>query len=554
MSGKNMNERISAMALAGLAAMTLASASFGAAVRETRVFVDGATVRDLRALGSAKAKPCEKWTDFISEGGKFANRWLTDASVGPGNFQVKARLSVSRLTFCEASFRVGSGDRELIVNLQGINGLFAILGPFVKADPDTGRVHEAKGLVKQDVPFDLCIERLGDQLSVSIDGHLLRRQWVSDGALGPVGIVPVRGQLHVERLEVTANFLPFEMGTALNVNSICKVRPCAPLVERPKNFPLGPFTNLKDGSVMTVVGREAWVSSDDGKTWAKYSMFRDAKFKTIPEHAAVCLASGTVVVNFINIGEQNYSWDIQKNRPNPDNRLPTYSVRSLDNGRTWEDPVLIANDYSGCMRSVIQLKDGTLVSMVQRLNFPEGRNYSQPYWSDDEGKTWHGADVMDCGNEHGDHSGLIEAALVELKDGRVWTLLRSYHGCFYEAFSSDSGRTWSPIPPQKSKITSTGSPGSIERMSDGSLLLIYNAIPTKGYARREELFAAFSDDDGQTWTKPVVIARCPGARVAYPYILERRPGELWISAMQGNLRTTVGLAELRTACRAGNAQ
>ena len=349
-------------------------------------------------------------------------------------------------------------------------------------------------------------------------------------------------------LEVTATFLPFEMGTALDVNSICKVRPFAPLKARPADFPLGPFTNLKDGSVLTVVGREAWVSSDEGKTWAKYPMFRDPKFKTIPEHSAVCLASGTVVVNFINVGEQHYSWNIQTKRPNPDNRLPTYSVRSLDNGRTWEDPVLLADDYSGCMRSVIQLKDGTLVSMVQRLNYPEGRNYSQPYWSDDEGKTWHGADVMDCGGEHGDHSGLIEAALVELKDGRVWTLLRSYHGCFYEAFSSDSGRTWNPIPPRKSKIASTGSPGTIERMSDGSLLLVYNAIPTKGYERREELFASFSDDDGETWTKPVVIARCPGARVAYPYILERRPGELWISAMQGNLRTTVGLAELRAVC------
>jgi len=303
--------------------------------------------------------------------------------------------------------------------------------------------------------------------------------------------------------------------------------------------------------VLTVVGREAWVSADEGKTWQKHPMFREGKFQANSGRAIVCLKSGTVVVTFINSGEGRHHWNVQTQRPYPDTRLPTYSVRSIDNGRTWEDPVLIANEYSGDMRGLVQLADGTLVSMVQRLNYAEGRNYSQPYWSDDEGRTWHGADVMDCGREHGDHSGLIEPTLIELKDGRVWTLLRSYHGCFYEAFSSDRGRTWSPIPPRKSKIASTGSPGLLTRLSDGSILLTYNAPPTAGYARREELFVALSDDEGATWTTPVVIARNPGARVAYPTVFERRPGELWISTFQGELKASTTLSELRSFLKNG---
>ena len=498
--------------------------------------------------GVASACPVGEATLFTA-GGSFANRWLTDASVGPGNFLVKVRLSIDNPIFCDASIRVGGGEREVIVTLQGINGLFSISGPLVRTDLETGRVMKSEMQVRGKKPFELAIERVGDQLSVSCDGRLIRRHTVTDGGLGPVGIVPMRGAMRIERLEVTANFAPFEQVKSMDVNDMCRVKALPPLVELPKSFPIGPFTKLKDGSVMAIDRCHALISSDGGKTWKRHEMFRDPKFRLYQEHSAVCLEDGTVVVMFINIGEQKYSWEVQRNRPNPENRLPTYCVRSLDNGRTWEEPILIDNTYSGCMRGMILTKSGTLVAMVQRLNYDEGRNYSQPYWSNDKGKTWHPADVMDCGKEHGDHSGLIEATLVQLKDGRLWTLLRSYHGFFYEAFSSDDGHTWAPIPPRRSNIASTGSPGVLKRLSDGSLVLLYNAIPTKGYERREELFVSFSLDEGESWTKPFVVARNAGARVAYAYIDEPVPGELWISSMQGGLRARTTLAELKAAAK-----
>ena len=46
---------------------------------------------------------------------------------------------------------------------------------------------------------------------------------------------------------------------------------------------------------------------------------------------------------------------------------------------------------------------------------------------------------------------------------------------------------------------------------------------------REELSLVLSADDGATWTKPVVVARQPGGKLCYPFMLERRPGELWIT-------------------------
>jgi hypothetical protein len=44
------------------------------------------------------------------------------------------------------------------------------------------------------------------------------------------------------------------------------------------------------------------------------------------------------------------------------------------------------------------------------------------------------------------------------------------------------------------------------------------------------------DDDGKTWTDPVVIARNKKGWTAYPYLFEARPGELWITTRQGGLR------------------
>ena len=59
---------------------------------------------------------------------------------------------------------------------------------------------------------------------------------------------------------------------------------------------------------------------------------------------------------------------------------------------------------------------------------------------------------------------------------------------------------------------------------------------------REELSLAFSNDDGKTWTKPVVIARVPGGALSYPYLFERRPGELW-AITRFNTKLGVSLKE-----------
>ena len=52
---------------------------------------------------------------------------------------------------------------------------------------------------------------------------------------------------------------------------------------------------------------------------------------------------------------------------------------------------------------------------------------------------------------------------------------------------------------------------------------------------RLELSIMFSEDDGKTWSEPVVFARVKKGWLAYPRIFEAAPGQLWITAPQGNL-------------------
>jgi predicted neuraminidase len=144
---------------------------------------------------------------------------------------------------------------------------------------------------------------------------------------------------------------------------------------------------------------------------------------------------------------------------------------------------------------------------------------------------------------HGHHDGAVEPAVAELSDGRLLMLIRTSLDRFWEAYSDDGGRYWRTIRP--SNIDASSSPGYLLRLRSGRLVLAWNRLNPEGGAckrspapspaselpiswHREELSLAFSEDDGKTWTKPILIAREKGGQLAYPYIFEREAGDLWL--------------------------
>ena len=323
---------------------------------------------------------------------------------------------------------------------------------------------------------------------------------------------------------------------------------CRPLV----TSLLGPFVKLGDGSILAVDESQVQLSKDEGKTWSARPLFaRPEKYQCRGERALLRTRDGTLILAFMNAKEQVFRWDQSKGGPQPECRLPVYVTRSTDEGETWLEPKLLQDGYCGALRTIIQLRSGRVVLGCQQAVADPGRHVCFSYASDDEGKTWRQSNVIDLGKYggYGDHGGGIEPTLAELRDGRLWMLIRTYRGCFTETYSEDGGLTWNQTRP--SKIEASGAPGQLRRLQSGRLVLFWNRFidKEKRSGRREQLSMAFSEDDGLTWTEPVVVAydpmregdKEPQHRLSYPHVYEHVPGELWVTTMQGPLR--IELAE-----------
>lgn len=311
----------------------------------------------------------------------------------------------------------------------------------------------------------------------------------------------------------------------------------------------GPFVTTADGGVLCIDAKHALRSNDEGRTWNSTALFADpAKFNVSNERALLRTREGVIISAWMNgaeraqpkgwhWGEQSVSWQ--------DFVLPTYSCRSTDDGKTWETPVRLSTPWCGCIHSMIQMKSGRIVLVGQEI-IPQWRHATVMWVSDDLGKSWQRGDVLDYGVGAHDHAGSIEGSVVERKDGSLYLLLRTESGFLWEAASRD-GLKWEGL--KQTKIASVTCCPQLARLSDGRIALLWNAPPRhdpKSGSSRVELSLALSEDEAATWSKPVIVAAnyVPGGRVSYPYLYERKPGELWITTMQGGLRMKINVADL----------
>jgi len=331
--------------------------------------------------------------------------------------------------------------------------------------------------------------------------------------------------------------------------------------EHLENLPLGPFAILPDGRLFTVEdsanATNALISADGGKTWQKSPMFTEPdKFSIRYERALICTQDGTVIVAFMNDVERTgWKWDPAIHDA-PDARLPTYAVRSTDGGQTWETPQMLHDDWTGAIRDMIQLRNRTVVFTSQMLLHGPGRHATVTYSSKDDGTSWQRSNIIDLGGI-GHHDGAIEATLVQRNDDSLLLLMRTNWGRLWQAVSKNSGKQWHPIGP--TTLDAATAPPILERLQSGRIFLAWNRYyyegteesPTYGgdnqrsgtltSNNRQELSIAFSENDGETWGDPVVVATVPPdangtyprKEVAYPYVFERRPGELWLTTWRG---------------------
>ena len=289
----------------------------------------------------------------------------------------------------------------------------------------------------------------------------------------------------------------------------------------------GPYVLLDDGGLMAIELDNILISRDGGKTWNVSTKLYENAPRTNRNIGLLLKTRGGVIVTvFKELSTYKLKWDKKTNEPVGQGRLEVWSMRSLDEGKSWVDRQQVFDGYCGAMANMIQLSSGEVVVPIQRLLYNPGRHGQCVYVSADEGKTWKHSNIIDLGGG-GSHGGAFEGTVAELSDGRLMMLLRTTWGRFWETYSEDKGLSWRTIRP--SKIEACSAPGYLMRLASGRLVLLFNGRQ-KG---RQELSIAFSEDDGRSWTKPVVIARQPGKGLAYPDVREHQPGELWIATRFG---------------------
>ena len=326
-------------------------------------------------------------------------------------------------------------------------------------------------------------------------------------------------------------------------------------IKEVKGLKEGPFVQLSNGDILTVDNDKSCISHDGAKTWIEYPIFTDtAKFKMGPAKAIICTRNGIIILAFVNLKERaNWNWrnDIHDS---PDATLPTYAVRSLDGGKSWQDVQKLHDEWTGSIRDIIQTRDGSVIFTSMMFRHHPGHHTVVTYTSKDEGKRWIRSNIIDLGGV-GNHSGVMESTLIQKKDGNLWMLMRTNWGHFWSAISENDGLIWKDF--QVTDIDASSANGMLKRLQSNRIVLVWNRMYLQGHEsgplrggdgnltevatswQREELSMIISSDDGKTWSEPVVIAKAieKGKQVSYPSILEVKPGELWITTrFRGNLR------------------
>jgi Neuraminidase (sialidase) len=226
-------------------------------------------------------------------------------------------------------------------------------------------------------------------------------------------------------------------------------------------------------------------SKDAGKTWGEPVLFAASTI----EGKVLCPSchthtSGRVFVFFNLIHADRYDLVFQT---------------SDDSGQSWGPRTRIefAAKVVALQDSPIRLADGSIVLAIQYDRPRDGKEHyvATVLRSTDGGNSWQRGGDMEVASPRG----AMEPNIAQLSDGRLYCLLRTKSGWLYEAWSKDTGTTWTK--PRQSPFPSPESTPMLRRLASGNLVLVWNnnTLSQGANVPRYPLSLAMSEDDGQTW-------------------------------------------------------
>lgn len=319
------------------------------------------------------------------------------------------------------------------------------------------------------------------------------------------------------------------------------------------------FIELEDGRILQAAGTSFSISSDGGVTWSKAFPRRDS------EGNPVGGGTGNSLVRLSGDGV-----GLAASLVGPETRGRLVFWRSMDGGETWSPPVPITQAsefvYQSCLQDVLlRTRSGRLVLpiyFVMRQMSKDGPvglgNQTAPFpgmlvggqwvptdahffdpafgavqvcYSDDDGLTW--KLNRDGGlfflQDFYLASGVYEPSVAEVEPGRLLMVMRGGLGRLFQSWSDDNGETWTR--PVAMSLAASPSPAQIRRLPTGHLLLVWNQESEDEIRRgltRTRLSSAISRNGGSVWEFfQNVESSHEATRVPAPPVQPVRPAQLY---------------------------
>ena len=258
------------------------------------------------------------------------------------------------------------------------------------------------------------------------------------------------------------------------------------------------------GNIDLLVSR----SEDLGKTWSSPKLIWDDGKNTCGNPAPVVdEETGAIwLLLTFNLGT-DHERDILAGK----SQLPrlVFVTHSDDDGKSWTPPKDISSStrkkhwrwYATGPGNAIQIQHGPhrgrLLVPANHSDHSDASKHhyrSHVIYSDDHGQSWHIGGIQDEKTN--------ESAVVELDNGRVMQIMRSYHGKNQRAIgiSSDAGTTWNEQYLEEDLYTPVCQASAIrfswDSNDNGKSRLVFSSPKGK---KRSDLHVWLSHDEGESW-------------------------------------------------------
>ncbi|MBD3376226.1 hypothetical protein GF406_14410 [candidate division KSB1 bacterium] len=442
---------------------------------------------------------------------------FAEPTLGRGDFQIHATLSLADIRATGAAFFLGGnfhtgpskpqGNRALEIYLDGRDEGIWVDARHIKSvrlfqNESPVYIGKIKDFVKPGIPFDIALERVGQDFMFSINGTELFRKNVKENFIGTFGFLPGKGEMRLYDFWATGNFPEptlclQDLWKAGESGYVCYRIPS--LITTQNNTVLAFAEGRKPGKGKGDTDIVLKRSMDHGKTWSEQSCIwdpgPDAFFVRDPSPIQD-RETGKILL----LMDSNWQG---KNQPPGAQKI--YSCSSFDDGKSWTEPKPIKiPSVKGLNMSPafgIQLRDKTFknrIVMPAIRRTESGQVASCVIFSDDQGKSWQ------VGNPG--PAGTNECTLVELSNGDLLLNMRSNNPHRTFAISRDGGENFIPqgldieLPDPSCHANCLHYSGKTPEGKNKHIILFSNAN-TEGclVPHRFNMSVKMSFDDGRSW-------------------------------------------------------